>query len=317
MVIPEEHALDVIGLGYCSWDYVGIIERIPAFDSPTVSLRDFAVSGGGPVASALVTLARLGIRTGYIGVVGDDEPGLLIKRSFEEEGVSVQRMTVQSGARTPICMVLVQEQTGRRSIQCYRGTRRDVELQPADRDYVTGARFLHLDGHHMDAAISAAQWMRQASRTVVLDANKPRPRLEELLPWVDVLITNAHFPEAYTGHKEPLDAAQALLQQGARLVVTTLGEKGCSCFTRERTWYVPGFTVPVVDTTGAGDAFHGAFIYGLLQEWTILRAAEFANSVAALNCTALGGRPALPSLEQALGFLHSTGRWKGDALPGT
>ncbi len=317
METDEPSTLDVVGLGYCAWDCVGVIEHIPAFDSPTVSLLDFTASGGGPVATALVTLARLGIRTGYIGVVGDDEPGARIKTAFEQESVDLTHVQVEAGARSPVCMVLVQEQTGRRSIQCYRGTRRDVELQAADHDYVTAARFLHLDGHHMDAAISAAQWMRQAGRTVVLDANKPRPRLEELLPWVDVLITNAHFPEAYTGHHKPLDAADALLQLGARLVVTTLGEKGCSCFTRERMWNVPGFTVPVVDTTGAGDAFHGAFIYGLLQEWTILRTAEFANAVAALNCTALGGRAALPSLKEALSFLRRKGRWKGDTLPGT
>ncbi len=308
---------DVVGLGYCAWDHIGVIDRIPAFDSPTVSLHDFTTSGGGPVATALVTLARLGIRTGYIGAVGDDEPGLLIKRSFEEEGVDVERMRVQSGARTPVCVVLVQEQSGQRSIQCYRGTAGEVALQPEDHGYVHAAHFLHLDGHHMEAAIIAAQWMRQAGGTVVLDANKPRPRLEELLPWVDVLITNAHFPEAYTGQRKPEEAAQALQQWGAKLVVTTLGEKGCTCFTQERMWYVPGFTVPVVDTTGAGDAFHGAFIYGLLQEWPILRTAEFANAVAALNCTGLGGRSALPSLQQALNFLRSTGRWRADQLPGT
>ncbi len=316
MLLSEAPAFDVVGLGYCSWDYVGVIERIPAFDSPTVSLLDFSSSGGGPVATALVTLARLGIRTGYIGVVGDDQPGAEIKATLEQEGVDLAHLQVEEGARSPICMVLVQKQTGQRSIQCYRGTRREVELQAAHHSYVTAARFLHLDGHHIDAAISAAQWMRQAGRTVVFDANKPRPRLEELLPWVDVLITDSHFPEAYTGHHKPLDAAKALLQMGAQLVVTTLGDKGCMCFTRDRMWYVPGFTVPVVDTTGAGDAFHGAFIYGLLQEWTILRTAEFANAVAALNCTALGGQSALPSLEQALSFLHSTGRWKEQTRPG-
>jgi ribokinase len=167
----------------------------------------------------------------------------------------------------------------------------------------------------MEAAISTAQRMRQAGGTVVLDANKPRARLEELLRWVDVLITNAYFPGAYTGKRKLGDAAQALQQRGAKLVVTTLGERGCSCFTQDKAWHVPGFAVPVVDTTGAGDAFHGAFIYGLLREWPILRTAEFANAVAALNCTGLGGRSALPSLEQTLSFLRSTGRWQGNEVP--
>nr|MBC7244946.1 carbohydrate kinase family protein [Chloroflexota bacterium] len=304
-------SLDVVGLGYCAWDYLGIIDHIPEFDSPTANLEDFATSGGGPVATALVTLARLGVRTGFIGVIGDDEPGLRCKQAFEQEGVDIQRLRVQVGARTPICMILVQSGSGRRVILCYRGTCPQVELQPEDCSYITTARFLHLDGHHMSAAILAARAMHEAGGTVVLDANRPRPHLDELLPWVDILITNAYFPTAYIGQQDLDHAAQFLLQTGARLVVTTLGEKGCKCFTAEGQCHIPGFSVPIVDTTGAGDAFHGAFIYGLLQNWPLEQTARFANAVAALNCTALGGRAALPRLEQVVAFLQSAGRWNG------
>ncbi|MGC8786467.1 MAG: carbohydrate kinase family protein [Anaerolineae bacterium] len=301
--------LDVIGLGYCSWDYLGIVDHIPEFEAPTVSLTDFATSGGGPVATALVALARLGARTGFIGIVGDDEAGLQCKQAFVQDGVDCQRLRIQAGARTPICMILVQSGSGQRSILCYRGTCPEVELQPADYSYITTARFLHLDGNHMSAAIRAARFMHEAGGTVVLDANRPRPRLDELLPWVDVLITNAYFPGAYTGQQDLDHAADLLLQTGARLVVTTLGESGCKYFTAEGRWHIPGFSVPVVDTTGAGDAFHGAFIYGLLRNWSLEHTANFANAVAAMNCTALGGRAALPRLEQVLAFLRSTGRW--------
>jgi len=302
--------LNVIGLGYCSWDYLGIVPHIPAFDAPTMSIVDFAISGGGPVSTALVALARLGARAGYVGVIGDDEIGANIKRAFEQEDVDVSHLRVQPGTRSPVCIVLVQAQTGQRSISCYRGTVGEVELQQADYPYITSARFLHLDGHYMDGAITAARWMREAGGTVVLDANKPRPRLDELLPCVDVLITNASFPSAYTGQQDIEKAAKELIRTGTRLVVTTLGEKGCLCFTADENLYVPGLTVKVVDTTGAGDAFHGAFIYGLLHGWTLLRTATFANAVAALNCTALGGRTGLPRLQEVEAFLHRTGRWK-------
>jgi len=309
--------VQVVGLGYCSWDYLGILDHIPEFDAPTVGLHDFAMSGGGPVSTALVTLARLGARAGYIGSTGDDEPGLSLRRAFEAERVDISHLRVESGARTPVCMVLVQRASGKRTILCYRGTYHDVQLNPADQSYITSARFLHLDGHHMDAAITAAQWMRQhsqdalpgQSRTVVLDANRPRPRLDELLPWVDVLITNGSFPTDFTGAADLPEATEKLLRYGARLVVTTLGEQGCYCRTADGDWRVPGLPVKVVDTTGAGDAFHGAFIYGLLRQWPIERAATFANAVAALNCTALGGRAALPSLAQVEAFLKTSGRW--------
>jgi sulfofructose kinase len=300
---------DVVGLGSCAWDLIGVVEHIPDFDAPTQSLADLAASGGGPVSTALVALARLGARTGYLGVVGDDEFGLNIKRAFVGEGVDVSHLRVQDKARSAVCFVLVHAQTGRRSIVCYRGTYKDVELQQADYRYITSAPFLHLDGHHMNAAITAARWMRKAGGTVVLDANRLRPRLDELLPWVDVLITNASFPHAYTGQKNLEDAARELARTGARLVVTTLGEKGCQCFSCEECLHVPGFVVKAVDTTGAGDAFHGAFIYGLLHGWSLLRTATFANAVAALNCTALGGRAGLPRLGKVQALLQGTGRW--------
>ena len=309
MTSPSSATMDVVGLGYCSWDYLGILDEIPTFDAPTVSLGDFAISGGGPVSTALVTLARLGARSGYLGAIGDDEAGLNLRRTFEEEGIDIRHMRVRPGTRSPVCICLEQAGTGKRIILCHRGTSGEVHLEPADRVYITAARFLHLDGHHMNAAITAAQWMHQAGGTVVLDANRPRPRLDELLPWVDVLITNAHFPTAYTGEQPLAKAGRRLLSETrARLVVSTLGDDGCLCITAEKETHVPSFHVPVVDTTGAGDAFHGAFIYGLLQGWPIERTATFANAVAAMNCTALGGRAGLPRLHEVEGFLRSANR---------
>jgi sugar/nucleoside kinase (ribokinase family) len=298
--------LDVIGLGYCVWDYLGIIAEIPEFDAPTATLDDFAISGGGPVSTALVTLGRLGVRTGFLGTVGDDEAGMNIRRAFEEEGVDISRLRVRAGMRSQVCICLVQAQTGKRMLLRYPGTSGEVRLEPPDQDYITAARFLHLDGYHIHAAITAAQWMREAGATVVLDANRPRPHLDELLPWVDILITNADFPTAYTGEPTLEQATRQLLaKSGAKLVVSTLGERGCLWITAEGRSYVPGFEVPVVDTTGAGDAFHGAFIYGLLQDWPIERIATFANAVAAMNCTALGGRTGLPRLHEVEEFLKT------------
>lgn len=298
------YAVDVVGLGYCNWDYLGIVDRIPEFDASVRDMADFVGAGGGPVATALVALARLGVRTGHVGILGDDEPGFETRRAFEEEGVDVCQLRVQRGARSKVSLVLVEASTGRRSIVCYRGSHDELQLQDSDREYVTAARFLHLDGNQMGAAITAARWMREAGGRVVLDANKPRARLDELLPLVDVLITNATFPEAYTGHEDLSRAQNELMGTGASMVVTTLGEDGCACLTVDSSVRVVGFAVDVVDTTGAGDAFHGGFIYGLLQDWDLARTARFANAVAALSCTALGGRAALPRLQNVEAFLE-------------
>jgi sulfofructose kinase len=302
--------MDVVGLGYCSLDYLGILPGRPEFDADTVSLGDFAQSGGGPVSTALVALARLGARTGYIGVLGEDEGGAFLKGEFEREGVDLSRLRVQAGARSQICMVLVEAGTGRRSILCYRAAG-ELVLDEADRTYISSARYLHLDGNLMDAAITAARWARDDGVKVSFDANRPRPGLDELLPLVDVLIASERFPLAYTGQEDQVRAGRSLLEMGPEVVVTTFGAEGCLCLWEDQAIHVPGFQVDVVDTTGAGDAFHGAFLYGLLQGWELERAAVFANAVAAINCTRLSGRAGLPSFPEVEVFLekrHSRGR---------
>ena len=296
--------MDVVGLGYCSLDYLGVVPGRPEFDADTVSLTDFAKSGGGPVSTALVTLARLGARTGYVGVLGTDEGGVFLKGEFEREGVDLSRLRVQAGARSQICMVLVETGTGRRSILCYRAAG-DLVLDEADRTYLSSARYLHLDGNHMGAAITAARWARADGVKVSFDANRPRPRLDELLPLVDVLIASERFSPAYTAQEDPVRAGRSLLEMGPEIVVITLGAEGCLCLWEDQAIPVPGFQVDVVDTTGAGDAFHGAFLYGLLQGWELERTAVFANAVAAINCTHLSGRAGLPSLSEVEAFLKA------------
>jgi sugar/nucleoside kinase (ribokinase family) len=271
---------------------------LPQFDSPTLDLSDFVYSGGGPVATALVALSRLGVQTGYVGAIGEDEPGRSMVAAFDRESVDLRRCRVVADAQSPVCLILVQKGTGKRAILCYRGSVPELQLQDEDRSYLVAAEVLHLDGHHMQAAITVAKWMKDSGGTVVLDANKPRPRLGELLRWTDVLIANSSFPQSYTGEPQLDKAAGRLLQAGPRLVVSTLGPRGCACFSSDSHLRVDGFSVPVVDTTGAGDAFHGGFIYGMLQDWPLKRTAKFANAVAVLNCRSLGGRMGLPSLHE-------------------
>ena len=177
-------------------------------------------------------------------------------------------------------------------------------LDEADRTYLSSARYLHLDGNHMGAAITAARWARADGVKVSFDANRPRSRLDELLPLVDVLIASERFPPAYTGQEDQVRAGRSLLEMGLEIVVITLGAEGCLCLWEDQVIHVPGFQVDVVDTTGAGDAFHGAFLYGLLQGWELERTAIFANAVAAINCTRLSGRAGLPSLSEVEAFLE-------------
>jgi sulfofructose kinase len=300
-------APEVVGLGYAGWDYLGIVPGPPVFDADTVTLAGFACCGGGPVATALVTLARLGAKAGYLGVLGDDESGRLALADLRREGVDTSRVVIRPGERSHTCLVLVEAGTGRRSILCDRGTLGELSLTDADRRYMAGARFLHLDGQFMAAAITAARWAQEAGVRVSFDANRPRPRLDELLPLVDVLVTSTSFPAAYTGHDNLARAMRALRALGPEIVVVTLGPEGCAYLEDNQPARVPGFAVEVVDTTGAGDAFHGAYLFGLLHSWEAGEAARFANAVAALNCRVLGGRGGLPTLAEARALMVAPG----------
>lgn len=295
---------DIVGIGYCSYDYLAIVPERPDFDADAMTLGDLKTDGGGPVSTALVTAARLGAHTGYIGVLGDDAHGQALATMFAAEGVDCAHLRTAPGYRSQVCIVLVEQTTGRRSILCHRPTYPPLTLQNADLVYIASAQALHLDGHHMEAAIQAAQFARSHDVLVSLDANRPRPHLDRLFPYVDILIAAEQFPSAYTGIADPWKAANALLSKGPCCVVVTQGERGCIWATPTEQGEMSSFQVPVADTTGAGDAFHGAFLFGWLQAWPLALTAEFAAAVAAINCMQLGGRSGLPTFQQAIRFLQ-------------
>lgn len=297
----------VVGLGTCAYDILAIAPRMPAFDDVhMVPLTSLVHDGGGQVSTALATISRLGVRTGYIGVLGDDPEGRFLVDLFVQAGVDTSRLRLRAELGTNVCMLLVEETTGRRAILCHRRvSASDLALDDLDRDYVQAAKVLHLDGQFMPAAIQAAQWAREAGLKVCFDGNHPRAGLDRLLPLVDWLVAAEPFPSAYTGLSDPEEATRALLALGAEVLVITKGEHGCQVWIKERKLNVPGFPVPVVDTTGAGDAFHGAFIYAMLRGWALARVATFANAVAALNCQTLGGRRGLPSRVEVEALLEA------------
>lgn len=297
---------EIVGLGYCTYDILAIVPRLPDFDDVhMVHVADMVYDGGGQVGTALVAAARLGARAGYVGVLDDDREGRWLRKEFVREGVDVARLRVQPGTGTNVCLILVEEATARRAILCAaRAGQEALQVDGADRAYVQAARALHLDGQFMPAAMQAARWAREAGVKVCFDGNHPRPGLETLLPLVDWLVVAEPFPAAHTGLDDPAQAARALLNLGPELLVVTLGERGCAVWTGEEHFQVPGFRVGAVDTTGAGDAFHGAFLYAMLQGWNLRQVVTFANAVAALNCRLLGGRRGLPTRAQADLFLE-------------
>jgi sugar/nucleoside kinase (ribokinase family) len=304
----QPQPVQVVGLGYCVYDILALVPRVPQFDDVEMAhVSDLVFDGGGPVGTALTAVSRLGERAGYVGLLGEDSEGFWLRDRFISDRVDVAHLRLSPAVGTNVCVILVDQRTAGRAFICHqRISSGDLRLDDDDREYIRSARILHLDGQFIPAAVQAAGWARDAGVKVSFDGNHPRHGLDRLLPLVDWLIVARPFPEAQTGLSNLDQAAAALLDRGPELLVVTDGESGCHVWAPGRHFHSPGFRVGARDTTGAGDAFHGAFLYAMLQGWGLRQTARFASAAAALNCLTLGGRRGLPSLQQVRTLLSTT-----------
>jgi len=294
--LPKNKPFDVVGLGLNAVDHLTITPEYPPLGSK-ILLTDYRLSVGGQVATAMVALTRLGYRTSYIGKVGAEPLGDLQLSSLESEGVEHSRVIRVEGATTQLGFIVIDEHTGERTIFWHRDPRLIVQPTELDRAHIISGRLLHLDGCDTDAAIQAAIWAREAGIPVLIDLDTAYPRVEELLPLVDFLIASSEFPAAMTGKTDRHEALRKLKEQfGCRFVAMTIGREGALAYHQEQFFESPAFTnFDISDTTGAGDAFHGGFDYGLLNGFTVEETLTIANLIAALNCRAIGARAGLPT----------------------
>ncbi len=287
--------VDVVGLGMNATDAVLLVREFPPLGG-----KERVVSGsrqaGGPVATALVTCRRLGLKCRYIGKVGDDDAGRFQLESLRGEGLDLGYTRVARGVATQYATIVVDQATGERTVFWDRSARLAVTPGELSRQAVTSARFLHLDGCDVEASIEAARWAREARIPVVADLDTVYKNVERLFPFVDYLIASTNFLPAVTGQADPFRVLEFMARQyGVSTPGMTLGRDGALVLWRGRFYYSPGFVVETVDTTGGGDVFHGAFIYGLARGWEMQRILDFSNAMAGLNCTALGARGGIRS----------------------
>ena len=293
---------EVIGVGLCTVDLLFAVPRPPIFGG-LMRASAYLRQGGGPVATALVALARLGVSTRFIGRVGDDDDGDFIRADFAREGVDNSRIQVETGALSRIALVLVDETTGERGFTARPENCRPLTAGDLDREDIAAARVLHLDDAD-EPSMQAARWAKEDGTCVVFDGTWNHEDLDAFLPLVDVPIVSEPFVEAWMPGASPREVIDRLWGFGPQIAVYTLGEKGCVVRWGEGEGAFPCFATDVVDTTGAGDAFHGGFIYGLLQGWKVEQVVRFASAVAALNCRQLGGRTGLPDRPEVDEFLR-------------
>ncbi len=290
----------IVGIGIAARDITVRVDPLPAPDTKTRA-AGFAESGGGPVPTALVTLARLGHDCSFGGIVGHDDTGWFILAGLESEDVETGGVVRRLGFASPVSVILVEADGRRRVLEWNQAA---VTVTPEDLgrilQAVDGCRALLLDARFPEAQVEAARRARRAGAIVMLDCGHPRPGVEDILALSDVAIFSHSFARRLHGDAADLPGfvgtlREAMAAGGLRIAGLTLGAEGCLIAdgTHEPV-RVPGIPVEAVDTTGAGDVFHGAFLHELLSGADAVQAARFANAAAGLKCRGLTGRAPLP-----------------------
>ena len=256
---------------------------------------------GGQIATALVTCAKLGWTTRYVGSFGDDELGAVSRDSLTKEGVDVSAARIVGGATNQFAVIVVDARSGERTVLWDRHPALIMEPGDVPQEAVTSGRMLIVDCHETAAATQAARYARDAAIPTVLDVEKVRPGISGLLQQIDVIIAAQDFPTALTGHEDLGRALEAMVHQFAVPVVcVTLGKEGSLAGCGGREIRTPAFPVDCVDSTGAGDVFRGAFVAGCLRSPNgyIEDVLSYANAAAALSCRALGARAGIPQPDE-------------------
>jgi sulfofructose kinase len=273
---------------------------LPSFPRPNtkIHLHQVRVEPGGQVATALTTCSRLGLRARYIGSVGTDDWGSAQLASLREENLELHVRQVE-GVSSQMAVILLEDGIGERTVLWRRDPRLQYPVNELRREWITSGKILHLDGCDTRASLQSARWAREAGIPIVIDIDEIYDEsTSELLGLVDYLIASSDFAE------DPIVLAK---RYKCPVIGITRGANGAVFLNRGRLIETPAFKVPVADTTGAGDVFHGAFIYGLLQEWPLEDTIRFAHATAAMKCMHIGARRGIPRLAKVQEFLRRAG----------
>jgi sulfofructose kinase len=303
--IPGEKDFDVVGFGLNAVDHLIVVPEYPAFDTKTRFI-EYERSAGGQTASAMVALQRLGLRTAYAGRFGSDDDGRFGLLALEYEGVNLDFAETIEGADNQVAFIIIDSRSGERTIVWDRDERLSYRPDEVPMELATRGRVLHLDAHDPPACAVMAKAARESGAIITADIDNVYEGLPLLLPLIDVLITSSAFPDRVTGISDERAALVELqARYGCAIVGATLGAGGALVYCEGEFIESPAFEVPggCRDTTGAGDAFHAGFIYGMLQGDELEASMKMGNAVAALKCRALGARAALPTADELKEFL--------------
>ena len=296
--------MDVIGFDMPVMDFLIGIDKIPASNTDC-NYNEYSWQGGGGISSAIVASSRLGAMCGMIGKVGNDSFGNFCINDFKRHGIDTSHIVIDKDFDTNFTICLAETSTKMRSfIHCNFDFSKMVPPEDLDRNYIASSKFIHI-GQINQTTVQAAKWAKECGVKVSFDAGGFRPEIEDYLNLIDVFIASEFYYNGMFDDKDYEKNCRRLQEKGPEIVVITLGEKGSVGLQNGDYFEMPTFNeIKVVDSTGAGDVFHGAFIYGLIQGWDAKKTARFASAVSSIKCTKLGGRAGIPDLSMVERFLE-------------
>ena len=295
----KEKRFQVYGLGQCCLDYIGKVDTYPPPDVKC-EFTDMVIEGGGPVATALVALARWGVSCTFAGLLGDDQFASVIHGTLEKEGVDTSGIIIREGSASQFAFILAEPGVGRRTIFWRRTTGAPPSPDELDFSTIRQAEVLHTDGLFVEASLAAAKSAREAGVKVVVDAGSFREGMLDLAQVSDYFLASETFSRGLVGEGKPLDACRRLAEFGPTVIAVTLGARGYVALTGDRIIERPAYQVEAVDTTGCGDVFHAGFTYGLIKGWQVDKCLDFAAWAAAKVSLELGGRAGIPASAQIM-----------------
>ncbi len=303
---PHTQDVQVIGLGQACVDCLGRLTAYPDEDGK-VELIDLHIQSGGPASTALVALSRLGIQTSFLGSISDDAWGITTVEGLKAEKVDCSFLKITPGYTSQFAFIAITKDGGNRTVFWHRGSIPHLKAADVDLSPFPQAEILHMDGLMIDACQEAARQARERGLKTVLDAGTMREGSLELASMVDVMIASERFVEPLFGKGAPAEKALDYLRRlGPMEVVITRGTKGSMGVSGGEIIQQGAYKVDAVDTTGAGDVYHGAYVYGVLRGWAMGECMRFASAAAALKCRQIGARKGIPRLAEVERFLSQT-----------
>jgi sulfofructose kinase len=295
----------ILGLGVVAVDDLVYVDRFPTPNSK-MEMHARQRQGGGLAGTALVAASRLGARAAFIGVLGDDELSRFTIAELEREGVDCSPVLRRAGARPAHAIVIVDRSTGERTILYTREGETPLRPHEITDELITRCRVLFVDFTVAEGGLRAVELARAHSIPVVADIEQERaPCMAELIPQVDHLIVDHEMAGRVTGEAQPERMVRGLARRDRACCVVTAGDRGC--------WYAewggevhhfPAYRVQVVDTTGCGDVFHGAYAACIARGEPVAAAIRVATATAGLKATQPGGRSGIPTWPVVEAFLR-------------